>query len=127
MTNLSADLGRIQLKNPIICASSEFTMTPEGIRAALRAGAGAVIAKSVNEAPGAARQLDIAEYVLLDSGWAISSWDRAGLDASLFCRSGLAQMPLDDTAKKWSDLIDKAGRDCAKINREIRDVLRASA
>jgi hypothetical protein len=39
----------------------------------------------------------------------------------------LAQMPLDDTAKKWSDLIDKAGRDCAKINREIRDVLRASA
>jgi signal transduction histidine kinase len=39
----------------------------------------------------------------------------------------LAQMPLDDTAKKWSELIDKAGRDCAKINREIRDVLRASA
>jgi hypothetical protein len=39
----------------------------------------------------------------------------------------LAQMPLDDTAKKWSDLIDRAGRDCAKINREIRDVLRASA
>ncbi|HZZ07885.1 MAG TPA: tRNA-dihydrouridine synthase [Candidatus Binataceae bacterium] len=104
MTDLRADLGRIQLKNPIICASSEFTMTPEGIRAALRAGAGAVIAKSVNEAQGAARQLDIAEYVLLDSGWAISSWDRAGLDASLFCRSGLAQMPLD----QWLEMLARA-------------------
>ena len=27
MTDLSADLGRIRIKNPIICASSEFTMT----------------------------------------------------------------------------------------------------
>jgi signal transduction histidine kinase len=39
----------------------------------------------------------------------------------------LAQMQLDDNARKWSDLIDKAGRDCARINREIRDILRASA
>lgn len=39
----------------------------------------------------------------------------------------LAQMSLDENARKWSDLIDKAGRDCAKINREIRDILRASA
>ena len=39
----------------------------------------------------------------------------------------LAQMSLDENARKWSDLIDKAGRDCAKINREIRDILRSSA
>ena len=38
----------------------------------------------------------------------------------------LAQMNLDENAKKWSDLIDKATRDCAKINREIRDILRAN-
>jgi light-regulated signal transduction histidine kinase (bacteriophytochrome) len=38
----------------------------------------------------------------------------------------LAQSNLDDTTKKWADLIDKASRDCAKINREIRDVLKAS-
>jgi dihydroorotate dehydrogenase len=101
MTDLSTDLGRIRLKNPIICASSEFTMTPEGISAALKAGAGAVIAKSVNEAPGAARQLDIAEYMMLDSGWAISPWADAGLEASLFCRSGLAQTPLD----QWLEIL----------------------
>jgi signal transduction histidine kinase len=39
----------------------------------------------------------------------------------------LAQMKLDDNARKWSELVDKAARDCAKINREIRDILRASA
>lgn len=104
MTDLSAHLGRIQLKNPIICASSEFTMTLEGVRAALKAGAGAVIAKSVNEAPGAARQLDIAEYVMLDSAWAISPWDDAGLEDSLFCRSGLAQAPLD----QWLEMLARA-------------------
>jgi hypothetical protein len=39
----------------------------------------------------------------------------------------LEQMKLDDNARKWSELIDKAGRDCARINREIREILRASA
>ncbi|HEY6305512.1 MAG TPA: hypothetical protein VI488_03515 [Candidatus Angelobacter sp.] len=39
----------------------------------------------------------------------------------------LAQMKLEDDAKKWADLVDKAGRDCARINREIRDILRAGA
>jgi signal transduction histidine kinase len=39
----------------------------------------------------------------------------------------LAQANLDDNAKKWADLIDKASRDCAKINREIRDILKANA
>jgi hypothetical protein len=38
----------------------------------------------------------------------------------------LAHMKLEPDAKKWADLVDKAGRDCAKINREIRDVLRAN-
>jgi dihydroorotate dehydrogenase len=107
MTDLSANLGRIRLKNPIICASSEFTMTLEGIQAALQAGAGAVIAKSVNEAPGAARQLDIAEYVMLNSGWTISPWERAEVDASLFCRSGLAQAPLD----QWLAMLARADRE----------------
>ena len=39
----------------------------------------------------------------------------------------LAQAKLDDDAKKWADLIEKAGRDCAKINRGIRDILRANS
>jgi signal transduction histidine kinase len=37
----------------------------------------------------------------------------------------LAQASLDDTNKRWVELIDKATRDAARINREIRDILRA--
>jgi signal transduction histidine kinase len=37
----------------------------------------------------------------------------------------LAQAKLDDNNKKWLDLIDKASQDAARINREIRDILRA--
>ena len=103
--DLSIDLGKIRLKNPLICASSEVTMTREGIRAAIDAGAGAVVAKSVNESPQAARQLSTADYVLLDDGWKIVPWDSPHRrNASLFCRSGLAQMPLDQWLKMLAEL-----------------------
>ena len=39
----------------------------------------------------------------------------------------LAQMKLDENTKRWADLIDQAGRDAARINREIREILRAGA
>lgn len=103
--DLSIDLGKIRLKNPLICASSEATITAAGIRAAIDAGAGAVIAKSVNESPEAARQLSKAEYVLLDENWKVIPWDSPRRrDASLFCRSGLAQMPLDPWLAMLADV-----------------------
>ena len=37
----------------------------------------------------------------------------------------LAQVKLDDNGKKWLDLIDNATRDAARINREIREILRS--
>lgn len=36
----------------------------------------------------------------------------------------LAQAKLDSTNQKWLELIDKASRDAARINREIREILR---
>jgi hypothetical protein len=39
----------------------------------------------------------------------------------------LAQAKLDENSKKWADLIDQATRDAARINREIREILRANA
>jgi signal transduction histidine kinase len=39
----------------------------------------------------------------------------------------LSQIKLDDTNKKWLDLIDQATRDAARINREIREVLRSQS
>jgi dihydroorotate dehydrogenase len=103
--DLSIDLGKIRLKNPLICASSEITMTAADIRAAIDAGAGAVIAKSVNESPAAAAQLVKADYVLLDDDWQVVPWDSPHRrDASLFCRSGLAQMPLEQWLAMLAEL-----------------------
>lgn len=103
--DLSIELGKIRLKNPLICASSEATITAEGMREAIDAGAGAVIAKSVNESPEAARQLSKAEYVLLDENWQVIPWDSPRRrDASLFCRSGLAQMPLEQWLAMLAEL-----------------------
>jgi dihydropyrimidine dehydrogenase (NAD+) subunit PreA/dihydroorotate dehydrogenase (NAD+) catalytic subunit len=105
MSDLSIELGKIHLKNPLICASSEITMTREGIRAALDAGAAAVIAKSVNESPAAAAQLAKADYVLLDDNFHPVPWtSRDRLNASLFCRSGLAQTPLDEYLPMLAEL-----------------------
>ncbi len=39
----------------------------------------------------------------------------------------LAQAKLDDTNKKWLELIDNASRDAARINREIRELLRSQS
>ncbi len=39
----------------------------------------------------------------------------------------LAQAKLDDTSKKWLELIDNAARDAARINRELREVLRSQS
>ena len=39
----------------------------------------------------------------------------------------LAQCQLDDNAKKWLGLIDNATRDAARINREIREILRSQS
>jgi nitrogen-specific signal transduction histidine kinase len=36
----------------------------------------------------------------------------------------LTQSKLDDSSKKWAEMIDTATRDAAKINRDIRDILR---
>ncbi len=39
----------------------------------------------------------------------------------------LAQAKLDDTNKKWVELIDNAAREAANINRQIREILRAQS
>ncbi len=37
----------------------------------------------------------------------------------------LAQAKLDENNKRWLDLIDKASQDAARVNREIREILRS--
>lgn len=37
----------------------------------------------------------------------------------------LGQAQLDDNNKKWLEMVDKAAQDAARVNREIREILRA--
>lgn len=104
--DLSVRLGPLRLANPVIAASSEVTMTEEGIGACIDAGAGAVVAKSVNELPEAAEQLDIADYALVAADRTLTPWAEARPDDSLLCRSGLAQVALDD----WLAMLERCER-----------------
>ena len=96
MTSTETQIGRITLKNPVICGSGEHVMTEAGMRSALAAGVGAVVAKSVNETQAAKDQLDRTDYALLDGDWNRLPWDfKAPRDATLACRSGLQKTDFD--------------------------------
>lgn len=113
-TPLRTEVGGLALKNPVLCASGEPTATFGGIRAAIDAGAGAVIAKSVNESAAAKRQIDTARYALLDAQWRELPWVEREADGAadggmgsgmnrspvvgttLLCRSGLVPATFDD-------------------------------
>lgn len=79
-------------------------MTLEGLKAAVDAGAAAVVAKSTNESAAARIQLSVADYVLLDERWRPLEWPTAPRTASLFCRSGLVAEPLD----RWLEILIEA-------------------
>jgi dihydroorotate dehydrogenase len=96
MPDCSVAVGGIRLNNPVIIGSGDHVMTAGALRAARATGAGAVVAKSINENAAAKRQLDGSDHVLLDSRWRKLPWDfDPPDDAMLFGRSGLHQMDAD--------------------------------
>jgi dihydroorotate dehydrogenase (NAD+) catalytic subunit len=113
---LETRIGSVTLKNPIICGSGEHTMTGEGIRAALAAGAAAVVAKSMNESAAAKEQLDKTDYALFDSEWNRLPWNFGPPpDATLFCRSGLIQKDFSDWIDELALLDGQAAREGAYV------------
>jgi dihydroorotate dehydrogenase len=103
-------IGDMALRNPVICGSGEPVMTEAGIRAALQAGAAGVIAKSVNERPEGAAQLDKADYAFLDA-----AGRPAPSGVSLFNRSGLIQRAVAD----WFAAIAAIDREAAAAGRFV--------
>jgi dihydroorotate dehydrogenase (NAD+) catalytic subunit len=110
---LAVRLGQLTLPNPVICGSGEPVMTEAGVRAALRAGAAGVIAKSVNEQEAAARQLDRADYLRMDETGSPIAWRAGG--GGLFCRSGLSQRE----AGEWFSAVARLDRDAAAEGRFV--------
>ncbi|HXT79120.1 MAG TPA: dihydroorotate dehydrogenase [Acetobacteraceae bacterium] len=111
IARLATSVGSLALINPVICASGEPVMTESGIRAALESGAAGVIAKSVNERPEAARQLDRADYVPLDA--AAVPVNSGGV--SLFNRSGLIQRETAD----WFAAVARIDREAEREGKFI--------
>lgn len=85
-------------------------MTGAGIRAALNAGAGAVVAKSINESAAAKAQLDKTDYALINSLGQQQVWGEITADTGLFCRSGLIQRTFEDWMAELYELDHEAKR-----------------
>jgi dihydroorotate dehydrogenase (NAD+) catalytic subunit len=107
--DLSTTVAGLELKNPVVAASCEATATPDQIRSCLEAGAAAVIAKSVNESPAAHANLRAAEYVLLDGGLRPRPLGPAQRTDSLFCRSGLLEVAVEE----WAEILAALDREAA--------------
>jgi len=113
--DLSTTVAGLELKNPVIAASCEATATPEQILACLAAGAAAVVAKSVNESPAAHANLRAAEYVLLDEALRPRPLGPARRTDSLFCRSGLLGVEIEDWAATLAELDREAAAQDAYV------------
>src|SRR4051794_18189383 len=86
-----------------MCGAGEHVADEPALRAALDAGAAAVVAKSANESEAARRQWDVREQVLLDRARQVVEPSSAdGL--SIFNRSGLVPVPWDE----WLGVLARA-------------------
>lgn len=106
--DMQTEIGRLTLKNPLIAGSAEHMIEADGVRRALKAGAGAVVVKSVNESEAARDQLQRAEYMLLNERWEPIPWSaNAPLHAYVACRSGLTPQSFDE----WLDQTARLDRE----------------
>jgi hypothetical protein len=91
-------------------------MTRDGLITCIDAGAGAVVAKSVNENAAARRQLDIADYAFVSDHGQARPAGSARRGDGLLNRSGLAQVNLDEWLAVLADGVSHgAARGCPVI------------
>ena len=113
MADLRVTIGSLLLKNPVICASGEHTLTDAGIRAGLAAGAAVVVAKSLNESEPARVQLAHTDYARVNQTWRIQPWHGpAARHDMVLCRSGLQPRAFDD----WLAAVAQLDREAAQQN-----------
>jgi dihydroorotate dehydrogenase (NAD+) catalytic subunit len=105
LKRLNTTIGRVALKNPLIAGSAEHMIDADGVQRALKAGAGAVVVKSVNESEAARDQLQRAEYMVLNDRWEPVPWGPdAPLHAYIACRSGLTPQSFDEWLEQTATL-----------------------
>lgn len=111
---MKTKISSLEVKNPVWIGSSELTMTLDGLKRCIDSGAGAVVAKSINESQAARDQLRIADYAFVDD--VFLPVEAQHPSTTLFNRSGLAPVPLDE----WLEILAAAqayavARDCQVI------------
>jgi dihydroorotate dehydrogenase (NAD+) catalytic subunit len=99
--DLRVSLGRVELRNPVICGSGEHVATLEDLLAAVDSGAGAVVAKSANETEAGRRQWDAAQRTFIGADRRETDPDAA---ATIFNRSGLVPEPWNE----WLETLARA-------------------
>src|SRR4051812_27461361 len=92
--DLSVQLGPVRLRHPVVCGSGEHVSTLAQLKAAVDAGASAVVAKSANESDAARRQADATAWVFVDDERGQTEATARG--GSMLNRSGLVQQPWDE-------------------------------
>jgi dihydroorotate dehydrogenase len=100
---LGTQLGSISLRTPVVCGAGEHVADEESLRAAVDAGAAAVVAKSANESDDARRQWEVREQLLLDGERRVVD-GRSAAGVSIFNRSGLVPLPWDE----WLGVLSRA-------------------
>jgi dihydroorotate dehydrogenase len=103
--DVGVELGRIRLRHPVVCGSGEHVSSLEQIKAAIDAGASAVVAKSANESDDARRQADATDWVFID-GDRREVAPAAGV--SMLNRSGLVQQPWSEWVQTIAEADDYA-------------------
>lgn len=114
---LTVRIGDTALKNPVIAAPGEHLIPDSGLRAAIAAGAGAVVMKSTNDSAAAKRQLLQAEYAALGPGWQPLPWGAdTPADATVLTRSGLHPLAFDAWLDQGLRLLPEArAADCLLV------------
>src|SRR3954451_14709617 len=104
--DLGIRLGPLALSHPVICGSGEHVSSLDQLKAAVDAGAAAVVAKSANESEAGRRQSDAATWVFIDEARREVAADTRG--ASMLNRSGLVQAPWDEWVATLAEADDYA-------------------
>jgi dihydroorotate dehydrogenase (NAD+) catalytic subunit len=108
MADLVTQVGRTELRNPLIAGPADHFIDDEGVRRAIRTGVGAVVLKSVNETQNAKDQLQSAEYVALDEHWRPVPWGPEAPRATTIAnRTGLGPASFE----QWLDYAIRMDRE----------------
>jgi dihydroorotate dehydrogenase (NAD+) catalytic subunit len=102
--DLSVPLGRLTLRNPLICGSGEHLTSLGAMRLAIDAGAAAVVAKSANESAAGREQSKATKWAYLDERRREIPPGQDVASASMLNRSGLVDQPWES----WLETLAQA-------------------